>query len=135
MSSDLHPYQKFINVPKLDNRGFFQRLYCHEQVSEDSPIKQINHSFTAQRGTIRGLHFQEKPFLETKFMKILNGEIFDVIVNINSQDPMWGAVKTAVFSSNDNFIIKIPKDYAHGFQTISENVSIIYAQHHAQPRS
>ena len=126
MSSDWYPYEKFENSPNYDSRGFFQRIYCHQQVSEISPIKQINHSFTERRGTVRGLHYQVRPFQETKFMKLLNGKIFDVIVNIDREDPMWGAVKTASLSWSDNHIIKIPKGYAHGFQTISDNVSIIY---------
>ena len=126
MSSDFYPYEKFENSPNYDNRGFFQRIYCRQQVSEASPLKQINHSFTRRRGTIRGLHYQVSPFQETKFVKILSGEIFDVIVNIKRNDPMWGTIKTAKMSWSDDYIIKIPEGYAHGFQTISDNVSIIY---------
>ena len=119
-------YKRFEQIPFKDTRGTFERLYCSKRVDEVNPIKQVNHSFTFKKGTIRGLHFQKAPFQETKFMKVIRGKIFDVILNVDESSSDWGQFETTELSEFDNYLIKIPKTYAHGFQTLTDNVSIIY---------
>src|SRR6478735_11221192 len=78
--------------PIGDNRGFFSRLYCAEEfaaIGLSKPLAQINHSYSKQRGTIRGLHFQHPPHAETKVVTCLAGRIFDVAVDLRRDSPSF----------------------------------------------
>ena len=71
--------------PIKDQRGFFNRLFCAEEIAEiglKRPIVQINHTMTKQKGAIRGLHFQHIPYTETKIVTCIKGKVFDVAVDI-----------------------------------------------------
>ena len=70
---------------KKDDRGWFTRLFCQEEIfpiNKKRNILQINSSYSNKKGTIRGMHYQKKPFQEDKVVFCLLGEIFDVIVDI-----------------------------------------------------
>ena len=78
--------------PMEDERGFFERLFCAEELREaglHKPIVQINRSLTRRDGTVRGMHFQYPPHAETKIVSCLRGEIFDVAVDIRAGSPTF----------------------------------------------
>ena len=71
--------------PLGDHRGYLERLFCAEELQALVPsqgIVQINHTLTTQRGTVRGMHFQNPPYAETKLVSCLLGEVFDVAVDL-----------------------------------------------------
>jgi dTDP-4-dehydrorhamnose 3,5-epimerase len=76
-----------------DRRGFLARLFCVAELAEagwTAPVAQVNHTYTAQRGTVRGMHFQRPPHPETKLVTCLHGEVWDVAldVRLRSLSPM-----------------------------------------------
>ena len=75
-----------------DDRGFLERMYCAEEYKEvglEKPVVQINHTLTHKKGALRGLHFQYQPYLETKIVSCLKGEVFDVAVDIRKDSPTF----------------------------------------------
>lgn len=112
-----------------DKRGYISRLFCANQFSEigwTKPILQINHTYTQYKGTVRGMHFQTKPFIEMKIVTCLRGEIWDVAVDIRANSPTflkWYAVNLSE-QNGRSFII--PEGFAHGFQALTDDVELIY---------
>ena len=111
-----------------DQRGFFERLFCIrelESMMNDRSIVQINHTFTAKRGVVRGLHFQHPPHAEMKIVTCLQGEIFDVAVDLRkgSSFLQWHA---ELLSAGNFRTLVIPEGFAHGFQTLTDDCELIY---------
>jgi dTDP-4-dehydrorhamnose 3,5-epimerase len=112
-----------------DERGFFERLFCHDHLSsmfEGKQLRQINHTLTHKVGTIRGLHFQYPPFSEVKLVTCLKGEVWDVAVDLRKDSPTFLKHFSAVLSEDNNTSLLIPEGFAHGFQTLKENSELIY---------
>jgi dTDP-4-dehydrorhamnose 3,5-epimerase len=115
--------------PFKDHRGFFNRVYCQNEFSRfglNKPIVQINHSMTVQKGSIRGMHYQLPPFSETKIVKCIKGRIFDVIIDLRKDSPTFLQWFGAELSSNNMQMLIVPDGFAHGFQSLDDNVEIIY---------
>ena len=74
-----------------DERGSFSRVFCENEIHDifDLQIKQVNHSITKQKGTVRGLHFQYEPNSEVKMVKCIKGSIYDVVVDIRKNSPTF----------------------------------------------
>jgi len=115
--------------PVGDSRGYLERLFCSEDLlvhTQGKKIVQINHTFTKDRGTVRGLHFQSPPHAEIKFVSCLRGQVFDVAVDMRDNSPTflhW----FALMLSADNFkTLLIPEGFAHGFQTQSDECEMLY---------
>jgi len=113
----------------LDNRGYFSRLFCKDELSLigwNSEIAQINHSYTIKKGTIRGLHYQVHPHSEIKLVSCIKGAIWDVAVDLRVGSPTflkWHAVE---LSDSNQRALLIPEGFAHGFQTLTDECEIIY---------
>jgi len=112
-----------------DSRGSLSRIFCNQELSScgwQMPIAQINHTCTRSKGIIRGMHFQRPPHSEMKLVTCLQGEIWDIAVDIRAESPtflQWHSV----FLSADNLLsLMIPKGFAHGFQTITDDVELLY---------
>ena len=112
-----------------DSRGFLSRFYCADEfrvAGLKKPIAQINHTFTYAKGTVRGMHYQNKPYAEAKVVSCLHGEIFDVAVDLRHNSPTFlhwhGVILTAI---NRQSLI-IPEGFAHGFQTLTEDCELVY---------
>ncbi len=114
---------------RTDTRGFLARMFCAEEFSTfgwKSPVAQINHTCTLHRGTVRGLHFQHPPHCEMKLVSCLRGAIWDVAVDIRVGSPTylnWHAVN---LSTDNQRAFLIPEGFAHGFQTCTDNVELLY---------
>ena len=112
----------------VDDRGYIERLFCPNDLKcwKNRPIKQVNRTFTKAKGTIRGLHFQEKPYLEAKFIYCLKGKVMDVALDLRTDSKTFGQVFSLILSEKDHNSVLIPEGFAHGFQTLSENVEMLY---------
>ena len=112
-----------------DSRGFFSRFYCAESFrSADCAldISQINHTLTSEKGVVRGMHFQLPPHAEVKFVSCLQGEIFDVAIDLRRDSPTFLQWFSTLLSAENQTSLLIPPGCAHGFQTLSTNCEIIY---------
>lgn len=112
-----------------DNRGTFARLFCAEALESagwSGPIAQINHSVTASRGTVRGLHYQQAPFAEMKLVSCVRGEVWDLAVDFRQGSPTFGHWHAQVLSPESGVAMLIPQGCAHGFQALSDDAEIVY---------
>ena len=92
----------------------------------DGKIAQINHTLTQAAGTIRGLHFQQAPHDEAKFVSCLSGAVFDVAVDLRPDSPTYLQWHGEVLSADNGRSMMIPGGFAHGFQTLTEDCELIY---------
>lgn len=113
-----------------DERGYFSRYFCEKEVLEQTGSAwhptQINHSYSKEKGTIRGLHFQHAPAGEIKFVRCIKGKIFDVAVDLRAGSPTFLQHMAIELSENSGTAFLIPKGCAHGFQTLSDDCEIFY---------
>jgi dTDP-4-dehydrorhamnose 3,5-epimerase len=112
-----------------DARGYLERLFCADELREagwTGPIAQINRTFTAQRGTVRGLHWQQPPHAEVKLVQCLRGEVYDVAVDLRAGSPTFLSWHAERLSPDNGHALLIPKGCAHGFQTLTDDVEMLY---------
>lgn len=123
-----------VQVNKIeDSRGLFARTYCKKEFSAIGFTKefvQFNHSFNTVKGTIRGMHFQRKPFTETKLVRCIQGSILDVAVDLRKGSSTYLQHFAAELNEENMKSILIPDGFAHGFQSLEDNSTLIY--HHTQ---
>jgi dTDP-4-dehydrorhamnose 3,5-epimerase len=117
--------------PKVfgDNRGWFMETYSKNTLSEagiDTIFIQDNQSFSAQKGTLRGLHFQKNPMAQTKLIRCTKGAILDVAVDIHKNSPNYKKWVAVELSEENKRQLYIPKGFAHGFVTLTDNVEVQY---------
>jgi dTDP-4-dehydrorhamnose 3,5-epimerase len=115
--------------PREDERGFFARLWCRQELAAqglDTDIAQESLSFNWRRGTVRGLHFQRAPHEETKIVRCTSGGIFDAIVDLRPQSPTYLRSQGFELTAENRTALYVPKGFAHGFQTLADNAEIIY---------
>ena len=113
----------------FDSRGWFARTFCREEFSShglELDVQQANLSWNRARGTLRGLHYQVEPWAEAKLISVLTGEIFDVAVDLRHGSPTYGRSCYLTLSEGDQRRLYIPRGFAHGFQTLTDNVLIHY---------
>ena len=116
-------------VPVRDARGRFTRIFCDTELAlarANLQFRQINLSATQQRGTVRGLHYQLPPAAETKLIRCLRGRVFDVAVDLRRDSPTFLAWHAVELSSENNQQVLIPEGFAHGFQTLTDDVELLY---------
>ncbi|MBP5995693.1 MAG: dTDP-4-dehydrorhamnose 3,5-epimerase [Crocinitomicaceae bacterium] len=111
-----------------DERGYFFEAY-HQQKLEDLGLSidfiQDNQSFS-QKGTIRGLHYQNPPYAQSKLVRVLSGEIIDVAVDLRKDSPTFGRHFSILLSAENQKQLFIPQGFAHGFSVLSETATILY---------
>ncbi len=112
-----------------DHRGFLSRLFSADDFLEcgwDKPIAQINHTYTAARRTIRGMHFQFAPKAEKKIICCLKGVVCDVVVDLRRGSPTFLRHHMEILSADNRRALLIPEGCGHGFQTLTDDVELIY---------
>jgi dTDP-4-dehydrorhamnose 3,5-epimerase len=123
-----------ITLNKLvDERALFARTFCKnefKQIGFDKEFVQFNHSFNKHKGTIRGMHFQNPPYCETKLIRCVQGSVFDVAIDLRETSPTFLKYFGTILSADNMDSIFIPEGFAHGFQTLEDNTALIY--HHTQ---
>jgi dTDP-4-dehydrorhamnose 3,5-epimerase len=121
---------KLIERQRLcDSRGFLSRLFCAEELATAGwrePIAQINHTFTAQLGAVRGMHYQTPPHAEMKLVSCIQGEVWDVAVDLRADSPTFLCWHAELLSAINDRALLIPEGFAHGFQTLTHNVTLLY---------
>jgi dTDP-4-dehydrorhamnose 3,5-epimerase len=116
-------------TPHQDERGWFARFYCKnefEAIGHTKEWVQMNHSFTHEKGSLRGLHFQQPPYREIKMVRCIAGSVFDVIVDIRKGSSTFLQFFGIELSAANRTMIYIPEGFAHGFQVLEEDSELIY---------
>ena len=116
-------------VRHVDARGFFSEVFKESALREhgfDIHFVQDNHSLSASKGVVRGLHFQIPPFDQAKLLRVTAGSIFDVAVDIRSGSASFGRHVSAVLSATDWNQILIPEGFAHGYCTLEPDTEVLY---------
>ncbi len=112
-----------------DERGFFSRVFCINQMKENNintNIKQINNSFNKMKGTLRGFHYQTNGFEESKILRCVAGSFFNVTIDLRKQSDTFCQVQTITISSKKRNMIYIPKGCANAVQILDDNTEFLY---------
>ena len=112
----------------IDDRGFFVTPFSNADVNRLN-IREvyISLSFTHLASTVRGMHFQTSPFSEAKLLTVLRGSIHDVVIDVNQSLPKKNRIFQFKLTDTDNFCLYIPRGFAHGYQTQTDDVLMMYA--------
>lgn len=112
-----------------DHRGYFMETYNQQKYKEigiDVDFVQDNMSFSAQKGTLRGLHFQNMPMAQSKLVSCTKGRVIDVAVDIRKGSPTYGEWVSVELTAENKRQFFIPQGFAHGFLTLSDDVEFRY---------
>ena len=121
----------YIIEPKVfgDNRGWFMESYSQAKFAElglECNFVQDNHSFSAEKGTLRGLHFQLNPKCQAKLVRCTKGAILDVAVDLRKNSPQYKKWVAIELSAENKKQLFIPRGFAHGFVTLTADVEVQY---------
>lgn len=121
----------FIVIPEpfTDERGWFARTYCKNEfakIGHAGEWVQMNHSFTKQKGSIRGMHYQPPPHSEIKLVRCIAGAAYDVIIDLRKDSPTFLHFFGAEISAANKKMMYIPEGFAHGFQTLTDDCELVY---------
>jgi dTDP-4-dehydrorhamnose 3,5-epimerase len=120
-----------ILLPKKigDNRGFFSEVF-NERLLADAGITtrfvQDNHSLSAEKGVVRGLHYQLPPMAQDKLLRVVHGRILDIAVDIRRHSPTFGQSVSVILSAENWKQLYVPSGFAHGFVTLEPNTEVLY---------
>ena len=112
-----------------DERGFFARSWCQEEFAQhglETNLAQCNISFNACKGTLRGMHYQTKPYLEAKLVRCTMGRIFDVMIDLRPTSPTYTRWFSIELTAENHRALFIPVGFAHGFQTLADDCEVFY---------
>ena len=112
-----------------DDRGFFARTMCREEFVAhglDTDYVQQNTSFSARKGTLRGMHYQVSPYAEAKLVRCIKGALVDVIVDLRRDSPTYMNHESFELDEENRRQLYVPRGFAHAFQTVSDNVEVNY---------
>jgi dTDP-4-dehydrorhamnose 3,5-epimerase len=115
--------------PKRDERGFFERRFCAREIKRAGihyNLAQINHSGSAIKGTVRGLHYQIPPMCEAKIVQCIKGKIFDVAIDLRENSPTYLWWHGEELDAEAGNALLVPHGCAHGFQSLEDNVEVLY---------
>jgi dTDP-4-dehydrorhamnose 3,5-epimerase len=131
MQIDKTPFKDLLVLtPKIfaDNRGYFFESHNNKTL-EVAGLRydwvQDNQSHSTY-GVIRGLHFQKNPTAQTKLVRVLQGEILDVVVDLRRSEPTFGQAYSILLSAENKQQLLVPKGFAHGFSVLSESADVLY---------
>ena len=116
-------------VRHSDARGFFSEIFRDDVLRQhgiEMPFVQENHSLSADRGVIRGLHFQIPPMAQAKLVRVGAGAILDVALDIRTGSSSYGRHVAVVLSAAEGNQLFVPEGFAHGFCTLEPNTEVIY---------
>lgn len=121
----------FLIVPQPveDQRGFFARTWCHQEFAARGlhpHLSQCSISFNTRKGTLRGMHFQDHPYPETKLVRCTKGALYDVVLDLRPQSPRFRQWHAVELTEQNHRMLYIPEGCAHGFQTLHDNTEVSY---------
>ncbi|WPR71630.1 dTDP-4-dehydrorhamnose 3,5-epimerase [Flavobacterium sp. NG2] len=111
-----------------DERGYFMESFNANKLKElgiNFDFVQDNQSFS-QKGTLRGLHYQNPPYAQTKLVRVLEGEILDVAVDLRKDSPTYGQSYSIVLTAENKKQLLVPQGFAHGFSVLSDTAIVLY---------
>ena len=114
---------------RADERGFFARTWCAQEMREqglDPVVAQINTGVSTRAGTLRGLHFQEAPHAEAKIARCVRGAAFDVAVDLRPDSPTFLRWFGAVLTAENGHALYVPGGCAHGYLTLEDDTELTY---------
>ncbi len=115
--------------PVADERGFFARTWCEREFREQglkSELVQCSISFNIRRGTLRGMHYQDKPYEETKLVRCTRGAIYDVLIDLRQESASFMQWVGTEMSADNRRMLYVPPGVAHGFQTLEDDSEVSY---------
>jgi dTDP-4-dehydrorhamnose 3,5-epimerase len=115
--------------PVSDDRGYFARTWCAEEFQRlglNPKLAQCSISWSARRGTLRGLHYQADPHPEAKLVRCCSGAIYDIIVDLRPGSTTYCKWAAAELTSENRKMLYVPEGFAHGFQTLVDNTEVSY---------
>jgi dTDP-4-dehydrorhamnose 3,5-epimerase len=121
----------FLIQPELreDERGWFARFFCEDEFAKHDilfKVRQVNRSFTKQKGMLRGLHFQKEPAWEPKVVMCLRGTIYNVVVDLREASPTFRKWQAVELSGENRLMMCTPKGFANGFQALTDDCELLY---------
>ena len=115
--------------PVSDDRGFFARTWCAEQLAAlglNANVSQCSISFNAKVGTLRGMHYQAAPREEAKVVRCTQGAIYDVLLDLRPESPTYLRWVAEELDARNRHALYIPEGVAHGFQTLTDEAEVFY---------
>jgi len=115
--------------PRGDERGFFARTFCEKEFAAaglETKYPQVNNSFSVQKGTLRGMHYQLAPAQEVKVVRCIRGRLYDVALDLREGSPTFGKHFGTELTAENRHMMYVPRGFAHGFLTLEENTEAIY---------
>ena len=115
--------------PIGDDRGFFARMWCDDEFAArglTSSFVQCNDSFSARRGTLRGLHYQAAPFEEVKLIRCVRGAIYDVVLDLRRDSPTYRRWAGTRLTADNRSMVYVPGGCAHGYLTLEDATEVVY---------
>lgn len=112
-----------------DSRGYFFRTYCEEEFSNVGLTiqwKQTNHSFTAKKGTFRGIHYQIAPYQEYKLIRCISGSVIDFGVDLRKDSKTFLNNISIELNAQNNKMLLLPPGVGHAFQTLEDDTALVY---------
>lgn len=112
-----------------DHRGFFSETWNHRALADagfDFDFVQDNHSMSATKGTLRGLHFQAPPHAQDKLVRVVAGAVLDVAVDVRKGSPRYGKWVAVTLTAEAGNQLLIPKGFLHGFLTLEPDTQFVY---------
>ena len=112
-----------------DQRGYFMETWSTRNFGElglEYAFVQDNQSFSAQKGTLRGLHFQNAPMAQAKLVRVTRGAVLDVAVDLRKGSPTYKQWVAVELSAENKRMLMIPRGFGHGFKTLTDDVEFIY---------
>ncbi len=112
-----------------DHRGYFMETYSTKTFADigiTNAFVQDNQSFTAQKGTLRGIHFQNAPMAQAKLVRVTRGAVLDVAVDLRCGSPTYRQWVGVELSAENKRMLFIPRGFGHGFVTLTDDVEFCY---------
>ena len=112
-----------------DDRGYFARTFCAREFAEhglETEFVNTNASYSAQKGTLRGMHFQHPPHAEVKLVRCTQGAIYDAIIDLRLDSETHGEWIGVELSRENGRMLYVPRGFAHGFLTLTDDVDVTY---------
>lgn len=115
--------------PASDERGFFARTWCADELAAaglDVRVAQCSIAHNIRAGTLRGMHWQVAPHVETKLVRCTRGALLDVVVDIRTGSPTHLEHYAVELAADNHLTLCIPPGFAHGYQTLVDDVEVLY---------
>jgi dTDP-4-dehydrorhamnose 3,5-epimerase len=112
-----------------DERGFFARTFCQKEFEDhelNPRLVQCSISYNKRKGTIRGMHYQIAPMVESKLVRCTKGAIYDVIIDLNPKSLTYCQWIAVELNNENRKMVYIPEGFAHGFQTLENDTEVFY---------